>query len=302
MPNADAGQMKEPECPSLPSDLTPEGRTQLACGGTCEPSSCRSGPCAVESVVEDSNGPTVLALDDSFLYWGTTPSQAGASPTAAIRRLSSNGAVEQVAVVDGAITGLTKHGERLYWTLEKQEDGSTASEIASMIPPNGPIVRIEKEGSLRSVGLTDTSAYWADFDRGVFTAAVVDGLIVGPANPFGGWVNAVGLFVYESTVFWTQVNLDNSIRYKMTGDSSPAELVVCYQGWPSSVTVDAQRVYWMNTDLTGSTGRIMSLERSGGVPRVLLDQRARPKGRSLVGDGTYLYWIENDAVIMRMAK
>jgi hypothetical protein len=99
-----------------------------------------------------------------------------------------------------------------------------------------------------------------------------------------------------------QLNLDNSIRYKKTNELSASGLIVCNQQWPISVTVDGDRVYWINRDIRASEGRIMSLERSGGVPRILLDQRDRLGQASLVGNRTDLYWIERETMIMRMAK
>jgi hypothetical protein len=86
-------------CPPGIAGLSAEQSKQRACGGKCEPAECVFGPCAPELVVEDSEGISVLELDDSFLYWaaGTLKTRDDESGRFTIRRMSGDGTVEDVA-------------------------------------------------------------------------------------------------------------------------------------------------------------------------------------------------------------
>jgi hypothetical protein len=127
-------------------------------------------------------------------------------------------------------------------------------------------------------------------------------MISGTPTYFAAWENARGLFLYDGTVFWTQLNLDNSIRQRIANGPGSTVLLACNQQWPSSITVDVERVYWINKFIYDSIGRIMALERAGGEPAVLLDDRAEVVSWSLAADLTHLYWIERSTMIMRTRK
>jgi hypothetical protein len=254
-------------------------------------------------VVQDSEGISVLELDDAFLYWaaGTLKTRDDESGRFTIRRRSGDGTVEDVATVEGWIHGLAKHLNRLYWTVQRPRNDPVTGQIMTMEMPNGPITVLEVEWP-REIVVNGTRAYWTDFQAGVFSAAVVDGLIEGPPRYFAGWENAVGIADHDQTLFWTQMNLDNSIRYTEKSNPGGFGIIACNQQWPETIAVDGERIYWPSRHIENDTGRLMVVARGGGLPKVLLDDRPVGVWSSIESSPNQLYWVERETVIMRMTK
>jgi hypothetical protein len=166
---------------------------------------------------------------------------------------------------------LAKHLNRLYWTVQRPRNDPVTGQIMTMEMPNGPITVLEAEWP-REIVVNDTRAYWTDFQAGVFSAAVVDGLIEGPPRHFAGWENATGIADDDQMLFWTQMNLDNSIRYTEKSNPGGVGIVACNQQWPETIAVDGERIYRRSAPrclcYNGSAGRNRDtrLLQSGGAP------------------------------------
>lgn len=292
-------------CPYLASTPEPEEHVKIACGGTCTFAACSSGPCAEpEIVVVPFERTTALALDDRDLYMATNDYHPNGDLVTRISRyqIDQHGG-GQISIVAGMVHGLAVHGGRLYWTVEPGKNDATPGYVGSMVLPNGSIERFETTGHPWGIAVGDDTAYWADFDKGVFSTATRNGLFVGTPSFFAGGENVAGVAIEDGSVYWAQRNLDNSIRGKALGEPNrTGTLFACNQLWPGSIVADAQRLYWINQHIDLETGQIMTLKRSGGTPQVLVDGRENLDGTTLAGTTTDLYWVERDHFIMHLQK
>ena len=286
-------------CPTVLKVDSSEDSERLACGGACERTSCRSSPCQPELWVQENDDAAALVSDGEAVFW-STDARADQAGVAHIRMRSADGTIRELAKVTGNVDGLARHGDRLYWTVA---DGGGPGTIESMSLPNGPVSSSPVGGSPWGIAVSRDHAYWTDFQRGVLSAPLVDGIITGEPTPFGGWTNAQSLIVSNDSLFWVQVNLDNSIHYELLTTPPQGGTVACNQQWPSGLAADGSgpelRVYWSGRYIYDSNGRIMTA-RLGKSPQVLLEVTDGPRG--LCGDERYLYWIEGRTHIMRMAK
>jgi hypothetical protein len=82
----------------------------------------------------------------------------------------------------------------------------------------------------------------ADFDRGVVAVASPAGLVERTPQWVAGWSSAFGISVVGERVFWSQLNLDNSIRYFEQQNPRQTHLLACHQQWPGAVVADQQSV------------------------------------------------------------
>jgi hypothetical protein len=266
----------------------------LACGGECRIKSCSTGPCGAELVAEDADSPLALAVGDGgTIYWST-------GLGGAIRQLSPGGAITELAKVGGMVRGLALRAGRLYWTAAESESALT-TRVGSMLLPSGAPATLELAGNLVTIGLSGTRAFFADFGRGVVAVPSPSGLIEGTPQRVAGWSNAFGISVVGERVFWSQLNLDNSIRYFDQRSPRQTHLLACHQQSPGPLVADQQSVYWINRDLYETDGRIMVQGLSESFPRVLL-ARDELENRSLAGSDTHLYWVEAGTRIMRLQK
>jgi hypothetical protein len=275
--------------------MSEEESAQFACGGVCETAACREGACRPELFVQDASEPTVLAVDSEYLYW------AGSRDGVIRRRALAGGTTEVFATVEGYPMGLSRQGARLFYTTNSERGGFEYGVVASYSLPEGVPVVLSENGYPTGIAATADRVFWADFDAGVFSVKHSNGTPSGSPEFFGGQVNASGVCVFTDTVFWTQKNLDNAIRSQRASSSGPPSLLACHQEWPDAIVADAERVFWINKYIFGVTGRVMSLDRSGGAPKVLVEV-FEPAPSSLAGDETTLYWVEAGTSIMRMRK
>lgn len=287
--------LPEEGCPTRPDDLVGEDAANFSCGGNCETSSCSSGPCQPEPFLEATPTPVVLTIDTEHLFWGSNDH--------VIRRHAlAGGSTEEVAIIEGYPRGLARQGSRLFWTSSTEVYGPKGQDVASMSLPDGPVLVLASYGTPRQIAVTAEHAYWADFSVGVRAIRHVDGAPMETADLFGGWTNAAGVWVFGSSVFWTQINLDNSIWTRGVEDTATPVRLACNQQWPSSIVADQDYAYWINRHIYEDTGRLMRLALSGGHPTVLVADLQKPTQGSLVGDATTLYWVENGNSIMRLQK
>lgn len=281
-------------CEERADNLSSEQRAQLACGGVCERAECSTGACLPELFAHETDEPTALAVDDTHLYWGNSKEHV------IRRRALQGGETEEFLKIETVTAGMAIHGGRLFWTTPTRAGvGFGLVQSASLADRS----RIGLAGSTspESIAVTDSRVYWADFQEGIYSVEHTDGTPIGTPTRFEGYANAIGVSVIGKTLFWTQMNLDNSIRFRDLA-SDRAGLVVCNQQWPTSIVVDEQHLYWISRDIDERTGRIMILARTGGQPRVLLDRQAEPGPAALAGDDTALYWVEGRTSIMRVLK
>jgi hypothetical protein len=127
------------------------------------------------------------------------------------------------------------------------------------------------------------------------------GLVDGTPNLVAGWINVSGVSVFEDRVFWSQLNLDNSIRYFEEGHPDETYLLACHQQWPSAVVADKQKVYWINKHIYETESRIMVQDVGATAPAVLLTREAVER-RALAGNASHLYWVEARNHVMRLEK
>jgi hypothetical protein len=274
--------------------LTAAESKAWACGGECQSKACSAGPCSAEVVAEDADRPLALAVGDGGqIYWSTRLGGA-------IRQLSPGGAITELAKVGGMVRGLALHGDGLYWTAAESESAPTTS-VGSMLLPSGAPATLELVGNLMNIGLSDSRAFLTDFGRGVMSVPSPAGLVEATPQRVAGWSNAFGISVVGERVFWSQLNLDNSIRYFDQQNPLETHLLACHQQWPRSLVADQQSVYWINQYIYETDGRIMVQGLSESFPRVLL-ARDEVESRSLAGSDTHLYWVEAGTRIMRLQK
>jgi len=215
------------------------------------------------------------------------------------RRALAGGSTDDVITIDGYPTGLTFLGSRLFWSSGEKGE-TTGNRIASASLESLNIVVLLADGFPTGLAATTDRVYWADFQYGLYDMTHSDGVPTGTPEAFGGWANARDVRLWSDMLFWTQINLDNSIRSRHL-DGAASAIVACNQYWPQAVVVDDDSVYWINADVTSREGRIMKQDRAAGRSQVLLDGLQHPVGRSLTGDATHLYWVEA-TTIKRMQK
>jgi len=282
-------------CPTRPDRLSADAAARVACGGNCDVAPCTGGPCRPEVFAVDAATPVVLAVDAQYLYW--------ASLDHVIRRQAlAGGAAEDVVTIDGFPKGLARQGSRIFWSSTSTVDGFEGGTIASTTLPPGPSVVLHSGGVPHGIAATVARVYWADFGAGVYSVGHADGTATGAPEFFAGYDNATGLCLHAGTVFWTQENQDNSIRFRDTSGSAAPSLIACNQEWPLSVVADDVHIFWMSEYIRAAFGQVMIIDRAGGEPKVLVPNLADPAMRSLTGDDSALYWVELGTNIMRMAK
>ena len=290
----DAGvDLPAPVCEPPPeiSEGVEAGKEQ-ACGGPCAIASCSGHECRVERVFQASAEVGALAVDDGFLYW------TSARDRKLRRRPLAGGADVVVLETETSVRSLAIHGGRLFWTGEAEH--ADDNEVASAPLEGGTPTRLAQGGYPEGLAVTDDAVYWADFQAGIMTIEHAGGRPLGEARLLDGWVNARSVAVIDDTVFWSQLNLDNSLRYRALGSRS-SSLLACYQQWPSSIVVDEHSIYWIGQEIHESMGRLMVMDRSGGAPRILAEL-GEVDSDTLVGDEAALYWVEADIQIMRIPK
>jgi len=290
-PGADATSLT---CTVPPSGMTESESIALACGGPCLPATCANGACTPELYADMHRSMLALAVDSDYLYFSSKEDHV-------IRRTPIHAmAVQEVVTIGGYARGLVVSGGRLFWTSVPEVEGFQNGEVASMKLPDGPAVVLAEGGALYGIAATKQRAIWADFEHGLMMIPQSDGVAQGTAVPFGGYTNAGGVWIADGTLFWTQVNVDRSIRTRSVEQEHSERLLACNQQWPGSIVVDDKRAYWINRYIFSSTGRVMAMDRGGGNPRVMVDGRNMPG--AMTGNAEALYWVENFTTLMTMTK
>lgn len=179
----------------------------------------------------------------------------------------------------GAPVVLALHAGTLYW-------GNDIDQNVSTVPLTGGPVKVLYPGRtvVGGIAFDATRIY---FSRAVFNI-VESGSLDGTSS--GNFTNAqeagaAGVATDGTYAYWATAGSGNIRRALLGPPVSPGTTLTSGQAGADGVAVDAASIYWTTKT---SSGTIMKMPKSGGVPVVLASNQANP--HSIAVDANYVYW------------
>jgi sugar lactone lactonase YvrE len=216
------------------------------------------------TLVVDEHGPTNLAVDDRFVYFGDYGRGENLFVDGRVGRVAKDGSGTVLYLAEDVPTvgAVLLDGDYVYYA-------SMGTTVSGVYQNDGALFRVRKDGSARAEALTAR-------DQRV----------------------PVGLAVDEAWVYWASAYGGTLARCPKSGCNGPPELLYAGQNQPRSVAVDDAWLYWASPQATavfraakGGAGAVVELAASRGLPD------------GLVVAGPDLFWVEPVAhAVVRMPK
>jgi hypothetical protein len=290
-------------CVDLTKDTTHCGNCNTSCatgetcdGGTCE---CDSSTCG--QVIGRSPYPQLLALDDSYVYWGNGKDFANGS-----------GAVYRVSKVGGAsdtlVTGINRVGSlvvddaSVYFLTDGTYDNTSGAfqldgYLASVPKTGGNVSKLVdglRRAEYRQLATTSTDVYF------VASAASSDSLERIPKS--GGTATTIiagldlieGVAVDSTNVYWSAIGVNGGATYihsRPVGGGTDVSLLSGQSTTdsPLQFALDDSSLYWIDDGAgTTSSRRIRKVPKNGGSVTALANGFNRPYG--IAADTATVYW------------
>ncbi|MES1209066.1 MAG: hypothetical protein ABUS79_24270 [Pseudomonadota bacterium] len=268
-------------CGSACTDTNSDGNNCGSCSHACQGGGCSNGKCQPLHLASAFQ-PGGLAIDSQFAYW--TNNSPG----------NGSGSIERVPLAGGTVTPLVSNltggfsllaiavdGTSVYWVdayaesiFKAPKGGGTATPIAS--------------GSPGTMVLSGAFLYWTEINLSEIIKTPISGaastIIASAADPGANIGSLGGIAANSTTVFWTTALSSGTVQSDSVTavHSVPKPTVIGPEMMPSSMTIDAHNVYWLET------GSVMALSLSGGSPKPLTTGH-NPIG-AIASDGTNVYF------------
>lgn len=275
------------------ANLTTDGANCGACGHDCLGGGCKDARCLPVTLASGQSVPSVLAIDDSFVYW-TNQIDNGA-----LMRIAKKGGTPEV-VATGALPpgGVAVDATSIYWS-EFGSGGSVWKLDKSGVGDGGtPIALANGQATSGSVALDSDHVYWTTpgtIRRVLKSGGPVDTLASSQLQP-GGLVAELGW------VFWTNIGGGTVVGQDFVDGG--IHVIAAGQNYPVGLAADFGNLYWANylPDQDGGAPRVMSIAKANQtVPVVLADQQSGPL--AVAQFGLHVYWTNNvSGTIMRVPK
>ena len=308
------------------TDLSSTSAHCGACDHDCLSGSCDQARCMPFELSVGQDSPLRIAVDDSHLYWTNQGGQG------AVMRLDlQGGEEEQVAVSNHPPGGFALDDEAVYWS-EYASQGSVwrlaKADIGTAVPPTE---LASSQATSISAAVDSDYVYWVTpgtVRRVPKTGGSVENLANGQSTPFGlvvdlgqvywttvtggeiktrnilepdagalvlaaGQDYPVGLDIDLSNLYWSNSQGDADggtpkiLRLARTNMVEPVVVVDGLEG-PGPIVAFGPELYW--TDNVGGT--VMSVPKTGGMPRVLAEGQGAPTGIAVTP--AVVYWVNRD--------
>ena len=182
--------------------------------------------------------------------------------------------------VPADVAGLAVSGTSLFYA-------SYSGTTVHSVPLSGGTPSPFASGQNRpfDVAIYGANLYWSNYQSGAIASKPLAGGAVSAVSSSPGF--ATWIAVDTANVYWLDGNVNKAVR---TGGPAVV-LSVAHSLHLVGLAVDAQYVYWGDTDL----GVIRKAPIAGGAEVTLASGSYAPA--DLAVDGTYVYWTDSDAVM-----
>jgi len=245
------------------------------CGHHCQGSACKAGLCQPVLLVQSATKPTVLKVDEKFVYWGTT-SDSLECPTSGIYRMPlKGGAPEQIVPNVCEVQHMQLWQGKVYFTV-KSDPEKFVGEIRSVPVAGGeqPTVVVTDQAEPKGIAVDASGLYWVNF--GNIKNAYKDGQIMAlpwgesvPKVLTGNLASASRVAIDDTNVYWAvpgnkMQSLPDGKILKISKSGQGFDTVADAQSYPEFVAVDGKLVYWGTYG-----GGVVMASADGGAPQIL---------------------------------
>lgn len=241
--------------------------------------------------------PMRVAVDATHVYWSDYGDFSHAGNVA---RAPKGGGQKQILAtpVDGAV-GVAVDATSVYFT-----DWNSQGAV-SRVPLGGGVMSqiASAEPWPRSVFVDGGTVYWTGQGstgqaNGVVRSKASSG---GPESPLSiavGQFLPEGIAAFQGQVYWTTYYGNTVMRAPVNG--GPATMIASGMTSPSTITVDASGVYWVEEGYSSlANGGLWKADHAGGAPVLL--RANEPQPQFVAVDGEAIYWSSSSG-ILKLAK
>jgi hypothetical protein len=268
------GDGAPPGTDAMPQDAAATGDASAG-AGPCDPSMGQPVELASATVVAG------LAIDDSWVYFGTAPIGIG-------RVSKAGGPVQQPPTSDGGAAqrwsiagaaGIAVAGGYAYWPPDGFGLARVPTAAFSAMEPALIATPPSTVGSIdgRSVAASDTTAYLSDTSSQIWAVPASGGTLGRFAMASSS--NAV-LAVDSSGVYWAALV---GGTFQASPDGGAPLLLAA--GYPNGLALDATSVYTTTTD-----GHVVAVPKGGGTATPIDQAPANTGTGGIAVDDAYVYW------------
>jgi hypothetical protein len=232
-------------------------------------------------VNETSYIPQGIAVDSTYVYWGSTDE---------IMRVPIGGGARTTFASTQAVGGIVSDANDLYW--------SNGKDAVMKAPREGgrPTVVANATASAYVAAVDATNVYWTDMSSGTISKAPVGG---GAATVLATGQSAGALALDATNVYWTNYDNDQPGATVMTipiAGGTPTTLASGIRG-PAGIAVGRSSVYWT------SDNAVKEVPLGGGATTTLVPSNAYQAPMGIVADSTSVYWVDViSGAIVRMTQ
>jgi hypothetical protein len=308
---SDSGCMNnETLCNQMCVDLQTNSTNCGACGHDCLGATCTAALCQPTVLAPSQNGPTVITVDATNVYW------VNLNVGTVMKVPIAGGSTTQLASGVQNATSIEVDATNVYWS------DINAGTVNKVPIGGGSVTPLATGYQPKGIAVIGGYVYFTDFNGGsnshIYSVPTGGGSVQPVAAAGGGPdpIAADGLNVYWSS----QVGCTNqSPVYQAAIDSGSVTVLATMQGCPRSIAIDSSYVYWTES-VGGNLRRVpidggsVSLLVPGGAGAVVVDTSyayfnangdivkmlktggatttvvSGQSPAALAVDGTYLYW------------